>query len=56
LLEEMAMALMRPSRMWPIDAVSWSIMHSTWLPSRSVIAGPLPLYGMCSTLTPAMRM
>jgi len=41
--EVIASGLMRPSRMWPIDAVSWSIMLSTWLPSRSVIAGPLPL-------------
>ena len=41
--EVTAIALMRPSRMWPMEAVSWSIMASTWLPSRSVIAGPLPL-------------
>ena len=29
-------------------------MVSTWLPSSSDSAGPLPLYGTCSTLMPAM--
>ena len=41
--------------MWPIEAVSWSIIDSTWLPSRSVSAGPLPLYGTCSSFRSAMR-
>src|SRR5207247_10655633 len=52
---EMAKALMRPSLIWPIDAVSWSIIDSTWLPIRSVRAGPLPLYGTCSSFRLACR-
>ena len=46
---------MRPSLIWPIDAVSWSIIDSTWLPIRSVRAGPLPLYGTCSSFRLACR-
>ena len=29
-------------------------MKSSWPPSKSIIAGPAPLYGMCAMSTPAM--
>ena len=32
-----------PPLIWPVVLVVWSHMKSTWPPTRSFIAGPVPL-------------
>ena len=39
----------------PIAAGMDTNSNGTWPPRTSVVAGPPPLYGMCSSLTPARR-
>ncbi len=43
-----------PARMWGSDEGMLSNIMFTCPPSRSVTAGALPLYGMCSMSTPAI--
>ena len=40
-----AYTLIFPAWMWLFVLVTWSHMMSIWPPSRSFIAGPVPLYG-----------
>src|SRR2546425_2113575 len=40
-----AKALTLPLSIWPVVLVVWSHIRSTWPPSKSFIAGAVPLYG-----------
>ena len=48
-----AYAFTLPAEIWPVVLVVWSHMKSTWPPTRSVSAGPVPWYGTSWSLTPA---
>ena len=43
-----------PAAIWPETLGITSIMNEMRPPSRSVMAAPPPLYGMCMTLMPAI--
>ena len=47
-----AYAFTSPDLIWPVVLVVWSHMKSTWPPTMSVSAGPVPSYGTSCSLTP----